>query len=56
MIANMTERLRNNRAAEDRRPRRTFRTTSPCSHRSATGLPVLYICREAHTARGLGPL
>ncbi|OPY35645.1 MAG: hypothetical protein A4E34_00646 [Methanoregula sp. PtaU1.Bin006] len=26
----------------DRRPRRTLRTTPPCSHRSATGSPVIY--------------
>jgi hypothetical protein len=35
---NMTERLRINRTtAGDRRPRRTLRTTTPCSHCSAIG-------------------
>jgi len=53
MIANMTERLHTNRAAEDRRPRRTLRTTSPCSHRSATG--SLCSVHLSGSPRGEGP-
>ena len=49
----MTERLRINQAAEDRRPRRTRRTTSPCSHRSATGL--LCSGHLSGSPRGEGP-
>ena len=49
----MTERLHTNRAAEDRRPRRTLRTTSPCSHRSATG--SLCSVHQSGSPRGEGP-
>jgi len=43
----MTERQPTNRATADRRPRRTLRTTAPCSHRSATGsnIPLIFPIR-----------